>query len=58
MMQFYGRGGTAARWLISGEGMMLKDKEFLELSADWQHSDIAGRKLIKSVAVESADFFC
>ncbi len=37
-------------WLISGEGMMFKDKDFLELAADWQHADIVGRKLIKTVS--------
>lgn len=33
----------SVEWLISGEVMMLIDKDFFALSYDWQHADESGK---------------
>jgi len=37
-------------WLLTGEGMMLVDKDFLAVADDWSHADPDGQRLIKTVS--------
>lgn len=42
--------GISVEWLITGEGMMFVDREFLELADDWRHADESGKRIIKTLA--------